>query len=38
MDIHEENCKLFENWRKVMKLWIIILLKKQHKETNKIIY
>ena len=39
--INEENCKSFGNGRKVMKLWIITLqfqLKKQNKETNKIIY
>ena len=25
MEINEENCKSFGNWRKVMKLWIITL-------------
>ena len=41
MKRNEENCKSFWNGRKVMKLWIITLqfqLKKQNKETNKIIY
>ena len=40
MEINE-HCKSFENGRKVMKLWIITLqlqLKKQNKQTNKIIY
>ena len=39
--VNEENCKSFGNERKVMKLWITTLqfqLKKQNKETNKIIY
>ena len=38
MEINEENCKSFENGKKVMKLWIITLqfqLKKQNKQTNK---
>ena len=41
MEINEEHCKSFGNGRKVMKLWIITLqfqLKKQNKQTNKIIY
>ena len=41
MEINEENCKPFGNRRKVMKLWIITLqiqLKKQNKQTNKLIY
>ena len=38
MEINEENCKSFENGRKVMKLLIITLqlqLKKQNKQANK---
>ena len=38
MEINEENCKSFENGRKVMKLWITALqfqLKKQNKQINK---
>ena len=38
MEINEENCKPFGNWRKVMKLWIITLqikLKKQSTQTKK---
>ena len=41
MEINEEICKSFGNGRKVMKLWIITLqfqLKKQNKQTNKLIY
>ena len=37
MEVNEENCKSFENRRKVMKLWIITLrfqLKKQNKQTK----
>ena len=37
MEINEENCKSFENGRKVMKLWIITLqlqLKEQNKQTK----
>ena len=38
MEINEENCKSFENGRKVMKLLIItpqFQLMKQNKQTNK---
>ena len=41
MEINEESLKSFGNERKVMKLWINTLqfhLKKQNKQTNKIIY
>ena len=45
IEINEENCKPFENLRKIMKLCIITLqfqAKKQHKQknkqTNKVIY
>ena len=37
--INEENCKPFENWRKVIKLWIITLTSAQEtKQTSKVIY
>ena len=38
MEMNEENCKLFEIGRNVMKLWIVTLefqLKKQKKQINK---
>ena len=38
IELNEENCKPFGNWRKGMKLWTITLqpqLKKQNKEINK---
>ena len=41
MEINQENCKSFGNERKAMKLWIITIqpqLKKQNKQTNKIVY
>ena len=33
--INEENCKPFGNWRKVMKLWIIIVSAQEEKKTNR---
>ena len=40
IEINEENCKPFRNWRKVLRLWIITLqfqLKKQSKQNNLLI-